>query len=417
MDKAKALVQALVKAQLDDERKANDELLEQKVKGAVDVLTENKLKNIEQGIEKLQNELDKVHNSVHALPTGESTRAELLSQDARVVQNKFLRSKILKQDANFSPAEKKLFQAMAAGDKANENGGYFVPEGQATTIEMQIREKTPIMGLIRGGTSTLDSVPYLVHVGYAGVETQAAADQETTASSNTATPTVYEVRHQMFTVEAEPWITREVIQDASFDVVGLVNDAVTDAYSYWLSDQAINGDGTTEPKGILTAVNTSSTYAIVKKVTATNGDELTGVRLDFDDIITTQYDLDGRYRTPGALAIGANGAVIAALRKVRDTNGNYLWQPSVQAGQPSRFMDIPVYEFPTMPAITGTGSEAALILGNFARGYNIVKHAKGTVSVEDIYTAKKYVKYYTSDRYAGGPVDARALRVLYTKAS
>lgn len=429
IDKAKDLIEKIARTVVEDERKANDELLSQKAKNAVDTLTAEKLTRIEQGIESFQTELDGLKNAMNRVSVSESTLEENKNAAYREVFNKMLRAKGLKQTINLTEAENKIWQAMSAGDKANNAGGYLVPEGQATSIAEQVLAQTPILQLIVGGTSTLDSVPYLVQVTNAAVTSLGATGdgtgtgaigyrQEHVATSDTTTPTIEEIRHQMFTVEAEPWLTRELLEDASFDVAGFLAREIVRTYSYYYGDQSINGDGTTEIKGILNYVDTSSTYAIVKKITATNGDAATGIRFDFDDVIDALYDIDSRYvPNEGALTIGANRKVVAHMRKLRTTDGVYLWTPDVTGAGNNTFNGVRVVEFPTMPTVSGTGSEVALVVGNFRDGYNIVKHAKGSTTIEDIYTAKKYIKYYSKERAAGGCVDARALRVLFTKAS
>ena len=108
------------------------------------------------------------------------------------------------------------------------------------------------------------------------------------------------------------------------------------------------------------------------------------------------------------------------MRTMRTSDGHYLWQPSVQVGDPSVFAGIRVLEANHMPALTETtpgtvdADQPVMLLGNFKMGYGVRRHSRAGVEIEDIYTNKAYIKYYTSERMAGRTIDARALRALYS---
>ena len=98
-----------------------------------------------------------------------------------------------------------------------------------------------------------------------------------------------------------------------------------------------------------------------------------------------------------------------AVRKLKDADGNYLWQQSATAGQPDRFLGFPVKLAEDMPAI---GSDSlSIAFGNFQRGYIVVDHRQMTI-LRDPFTAKPWVKFYTSKRVGGDVFNFEAIKLV-----
>ncbi len=104
-----------------------------------------------------------------------------------------------------------------------------------------------------------------------------------------------------------------------------------------------------------------------------------------------------------------NRSVVGQLRKFKDADGNYLWQPSLQAGVPATLLGYPVTEAEDMPDIN-VGS-VSIAFGDFERGYLIVDRV-GLRVLRDPYSAKPYVLFYTTKRVGGGVQDFDAIKVL-----
>jgi HK97 family phage major capsid protein len=99
----------------------------------------------------------------------------------------------------------------------------------------------------------------------------------------------------------------------------------------------------------------------------------------------------------------------AAVRKFKDTGGNYLWQPPAVAGTPATLMNFPLVEAEDMPDIAANSYSIAF--GDFRRGYLVVDRAGVTV-LRDPFTAKPYVLFYTTKRVGGGVQDFDAIKLL-----
>jgi HK97 family phage major capsid protein len=104
-----------------------------------------------------------------------------------------------------------------------------------------------------------------------------------------------------------------------------------------------------------------------------------------------------------------NRATQAAIRKIKDGDGNYIWQPGERADLAPTLMNYPIAESEDMPNI---GSDSyAIAFGDFNRGYLVVDRA-GIRVLRDPYSAKPYVLFYTTKRVGGGVQDFDAIKLL-----
>lgn len=113
------------------------------------------------------------------------------------------------------------------------------------------------------------------------------------------------------------------------------------------------GDGTNKPNGFITAATNGGTAAAG-----------TAAFFDLDDLLGLKYSLAQPYRiSPSAAWQMSNGAILKT-RKFKDANGQYLWQPSLQVGQPDSFDGHPVFENPAMAAVASASKSVAF--GDFS---------------------------------------------------
>jgi len=104
-----------------------------------------------------------------------------------------------------------------------------------------------------------------------------------------------------------------------------------------------------------------------------------------------------------------NAATIALIRKVKDSTGAYIWQPSVIEGQPNRLLGYPVVEASDMPDVAANAYPIAF--GNFQNGYLITERF-GTRLLRDPYSNKPYVNFYATKRVGGQVLDSDAIKLL-----
>jgi HK97 family phage major capsid protein len=127
-----------------------------------------------------------------------------------------------------------------------------------------------------------------------------------------------------------------------------------------------------------------------------------------DDIIDLVYTLNARYRPNARFAM--NTVTQGHVRKLKDTNGQYLWQPSLQVGQPDRLLGYEVFSWEDLGNPT-TANAFPVVFGDFSKGYTLVRR-NGMAIIRDDVTTPGYRKYYISQRFGGCVTNNAALKML-----
>ena len=134
-------------------------------------------------------------------------------------------------------------------------------------------------------------------------------------------------------------LSRELILDSGVDIIGFLAEQFGNALGFKIADEIVNGTGTVEPTGFLPVAGTGVTGS-------------TGVSGAFtaDNVIDLIYSLDGSLRNRPSFAMLANSTSIAALRKLKDTAGNYVFQVGDSKDRRDLVLGVPVIETPAMPS-------------------------------------------------------------------
>ena len=176
----------------------------------------------------------------------------------------------------------------------------------------------------------------------------------------------------------------------------------------------MSGNGVNKPRGFLSYTNVANDSWSWGNV----GYVATGVSGSFpasnpsDKLLDLVYSVKSGYR--GNAHFVMNRQTQAQIRKFKDADGVYLWQPSLSAGEAPRLMNVPIAEAEDMPDISA--DSFAMAYGDFRRGYLIVDRL-GVRVLRDPYTAKPYVLFYTTKRVGGGVQNFEAIRLLKFSAS
>ena len=126
-----------------------------------------------------------------------------------------------------------------------------------------------------------------------------------------------------------------------------------------------------------------------------------------DVFLDMVYSLRARYRANARWV--TSKAVLAALRKYKDAQGQYLWQPSMQAGQPATFLGYAVTEAEDMPAVAANAFPLAF--GDFKEGYLICDRVGMRITRDEI-TTPGFVKFYVRKRVGGKLRNTQAIKLL-----
>jgi HK97 family phage major capsid protein len=207
---------------------------------------------------------------------------------------------------------------------------------------------------------------------------------------------------------AEPRATQKLVDDAAIDMEDWLAGKVADKFARAENSAFVNGTGVDQPRGFLSyPAGTDNPGQVLQKKTGVNG----GFKADPDGadvLIDMIHALKSQYRASAVFA--TNRTTLGALRLLKDSQGRMLWQPSIAAGMPSTLLGYPVAGFEDMPDYTTTGSQA-IIFADFAEFYQIVDRL-GIRTLRDPYTAKPYIKYYTTKRVGGDVANFEAAVTL-----
>ncbi|EJV7388650.1 phage major capsid protein [Escherichia coli] len=281
----------------------------------------------------------------------------------------------------------------------DEDGGYAVPEELDRNIlnllkdEVVMRQEATVITV--GGSD----YKKLVNLG----GTASGWVGETDERSQTATSKLGLIEPFMGEIYGNPQATQKMLDDAFFNVEAWINSELALEFAEQEEIAFTSGDGSKKPKGFLAYESTDEddkTRAFGKLQHI----ETTSVAAD--TIIKLIYTLRKAHRA-GAKFMMNNSLFI--IRLLKDNEGNYLWRPGLELGQPSSLAGYGIAENEQMPDIAADAK--AIAFGNFKRGYTIVDRI-GTRILRDPYTNKPFVGFYTTKRTGGMLVDSQAIKLL-----
>ena len=406
-------------------KKANDAALAEAKKGGVTPETKAKLDKIDAALD----DLDDVKKRLEKAETraarpgstplpGEkrgATPAEIEHRDAFLDWARrahkdpgtlaTMQTKAAAWHASLAPDERKAVDTLTGGA-----GGYAVPEIIAREIMRLGVDMTPMRQFARVITAGSPDYKELVDVGGATFEWVG----ETDARSETSTPSLAEVAPTFGMASAYPKATEESLQDMFFNVESWLIQSAAEAIAKGENVAFISGNGTKKPTGMLAGTpvataDASRAFGTLQYVASAQAAAMPTSADTFYDLI---YSLRAMYR--GNARWMTSKAVLSSLRKYKDTANQYLWQPSLVAGQPSSFMGYAVAESEDMPAVAANAFPIAF--GDFREGYLIVDLAGMRITRDEV-TTPGYVKFYTRKRVGGKIKNSQAIKLLKIAAS
>jgi len=296
-------------------------------------------------------------------------------------------------------------KALSAG--SDPDGGYMLPQSTIGRIVKKTFEQSTMRQLANVMTINTGKLEGIVD----NDEADAGWVSEMGVRSDTDTPQVgkYEIEaHEMY---AMPKVTQKLLDDAGTDVEGWLAGKVADKFARVEGAGFTTGNGVGKPRGLFayqvaaTSDETRAwgTFEIVK--TGANGDFHTTKADPLQELIGAFKD---QYLQNASFLMRRE--VRTKIRKLKEsTSDKYLWEPSMQAGQPDRLLGYPVRVDQYVPALA-TGS-LSLALGDFKEAYTIVDRI-GIRTLRDPYTAKPYIVFYSTKRTGGGAVNFEAAKFL-----
>ncbi|TKT81225.1 phage major capsid protein [Aquamicrobium sp. LC103] len=296
-------------------------------------------------------------------------------------------------------------EAKAMSYGSGPDGGYLVPDEVEAEIGRRLTAISPIRSIasVRQVSGAVLKKPFAVSgpaVGWVG---------ETAARPQTASPTLDELQFPTAELYAMPAATASLLEDSVVDLDQWIASEVEAAFAEQEGAAFVNGDGANKPRGFLDyeqVADGSWQWGRIGYVVTGEEGELpeTGPS---DVLIDTVYALKAGYRQNASWVM--NRKTQAAIRKLKDADGNYMWQPPAAPGSRAMLMGFPLVEAEEMPDISAGAT--AIAFGDFGRGYLIVDRT-GVRILRDPYSAKPYVLFYTTKRVGGGVQDFDAIKLL-----
>jgi HK97 family phage major capsid protein len=377
-------------------KEANDEKLaqlERRIGG--DVVTTEKVERISQALDEQKRALD--HLSLKRARPALGREGRAMPSEHKGAFDAYMRSG---DDRLIRSLDTK---AMSYG--SGQDGGYLVPDETEAEIGKRLSELSPIRSIasVRQVSSAVLKKPFAVGgpaVGWVA---------ETAARPQTASPTLAELQFPTMELYAMPAATASLLEDTVVDLDQWISSEVEAAFAEQEGAAFVTGDGVNKPKGFLDyneVAEASWSWGNIGYI-ATGVSGALPASDPSDILIDTVYALKAGYRQNATWVM--NRKTQASIRKLKDADGNYLWQPPAAPGQRAMLMGFPLVEAEDMPDAAADATPVAF--GDFSRGYLVVDRT-GVRVLRDPYSAKPYVLFYTTKRVGGGVQDFDAIKLL-----
>lgn len=287
------------------------------------------------------------------------------------------------------------------------SGGFFVYPDLSGRIVSKVFETSPMRAYASVqaiGTDALEGYFDNDEVGFGWVS-------ELEARPATDTPVIGKWRIPVHEMYAMPEASQNILDDAIMDMEAWLNGKIADKFSRAENAAFVAGNGAGKPRGYLDYPDgTDLTNSIEHVDTGVNG-AFAAAPNGGDALIEALYGLKAEYRANASWFM--NRTTARLTRKLKDSDGAYIWSPGIAAGQPATLLGYPVASFEDMPN-PATGS-LSIAVGDMRRAYQIVDRI-GIRMLRDPYTSKGRVKFYATKRTGGDMINGEALKVVAFQA-
>lgn len=284
-------------------------------------------------------------------------------------------------------------RAMSVGTDAD--GGYTVPDEFQRQLIEGLREQNimrQIASTITTGSGTM-TVPVVVDRGAAAWTAEAGTFND--SDDEFAVKTLG--AHKLTRITK---VSEELLNDSAFNIAGHLSDSFGYAFGVAEETAMVNGDGSGKPRGVLLDATAGKTAAATAAVTA-------------DEILDLYHSLKRVYRSRARFLM--RDATALAIRKLKDTTNQYLWQPGLQAGQPDTLLGRPVTTSGDVPAMAASAKSIAF--GDFSYYWIADRQQIAMQRLNELYSATGQVGFRMFTRLDGRLMLPEAVVVLTQAAS
>lgn len=281
----------------------------------------------------------------------------------------------------------------ALKEGSDSDGGYLVPD----EFENQLIQKLHQENVLRSISHVIQTssgdhkIPVVASEGTASWLDEEAAYTESNSSFGQVTLGA----HKLGTLIK---VSDELLNDSAFDLTNYISTEFARRLGDSEEEAFLTGNGTGRPTGILNDSNGAK-----DGVTAAAADAIT-----FDELIDLFYSLKEPYRKNAVFLM--NDSTVKAVRKLKDQNGQYIWQPSVQLGTPDMILNRPVFTSQYMPTLSA-GNKIALF-GDFSYYWIADRQGRTFKRLNELYAVNGQVGFLGSQRVDAKTILPEALTTL-----
>ena len=285
----------------------------------------------------------------------------------------------------------------ALQEGTDSEGGYLVPDEFERTLVEALEEENVFRTLAHViKTSSGDrKIPVVASKGTASWVDEEGAYTESDDAFSQVSIGAYKLGTMIK-------VSEELLADSVFDLEAYISKEFARRIGAREEESFFNGDGKGKPLGILAAAGGAEVGVTAASATAITADE----------VIDLFYSLKAPYRKNAVWLL--NDATVKQIRKLKDSTGQYLWQPSLVAGTPDTILGRPVKTSAFMP--TAAAGAKTIAFGDFKYYWIADRQGRTFKKLSELYAANGQVGFMGTQRVDGKLILPETIKVLQKKS-
>ena len=276
-------------------------------------------------------------------------------------------------------------------------GGFLVPEEFEKKLVDGLEEENVIRQISKVITSSNDQkIPIVATKGTASWVDESGAIPESDDSFGQVTLTAFKVAT---TIK----VSSELLQDSAFNMESYIAQGFARRIGNCEEEAFINGNGTGKPTGILNATGGGQVGVTTAGAAA----------ITLDEILDLYYSLKSPYRRKGVFLM--NDATVKAIRKLKDSTGQYLWAPSIKEGTPDTVLSRPICTSAFMPAVAA--GNKTIVFGDFDYFWIADRQGRTFKRLDELYAKNDQIGFLGTQRVEAKVILPEAIKILQQKAT
>ena len=348
----------------------------------------------------MEKELNDLTNEIKRMERRDAIEAELKKPIGIPLTEKPMKPGVDEKQGRASNAYKEDFGLHLRGKKmlhnvlsegVDANGGYLVPEEFERQIVEALKEENVMRKLCKVITTANER-----KIPVAGTHSVAAWTAEN-APYTESNPTFDQKTIDAYKLTDLIKVSVELLDDSAFPLEPYIAKEFASAFGVAEETAFCVGTGSGQPTGLFTA-NGGAVGITAAGATAVTADE----------VISLIYALKAPYRKNAKFLM--NDSTVAALRKLKDGNGQYLWQPSIMAGQPDKLLGYDIYTSPYVPVMAA--GAYAIAYGDFMNYWIADRTGRTVQRLNELYSTNGQVGFVATERVDGKIILPEGVQIL-----